>query len=176
MDDVASQLDLLLRSGSYHHQLRVRGGIAATYGKLFERRSLRTKDKREMAAKLVSADARDQQLCDEHRRALRGESKPVASAPVLNSGASPGVNEAMSDGLDRAAAHFNCPVVALSSEWAGGLPVVTAWAPIGPSTAALPPAVLRLRRTWDEVAWPRSNRGYSRLRSAIPAVLDSTSA
>ncbi|TXM84116.1 deoxyribodipyrimidine photolyase, partial [Methylobacterium sp. WL122] len=34
--------------------------------------------------------------------------------------------------------------------------------------AVLPEAVLRLRRPWDEAAWPLSNRGYSRLRSAIP--------
>lgn len=49
--------------------------------------------------------------------------------------------------------------------------MLTAWAPVGPSADALPDACIRIRRGWDEAAWPRSNRGYSRLRSAIPAVL-----
>ena len=80
--------------------------------------------------------------------------------------------EALDDGLKRAAAHFGCPVVALEDGWAAGLPVVTPWAPVGPSAAALPEDCLRIRRTWDEAAWPHATRGYSRLRSAIPDVLD----
>lgn len=78
---------------------------------------------------------------------------------------------AMADALARAAVHFGCPVVPASDGWADGLPVVAAWAPVGPSAAALPPGALRLRRAWDEAAWPRSNRGYFNLRSAIPQVL-----
>ncbi|WP_416356231.1 FAD-binding domain-containing protein [Aureimonas phyllosphaerae] len=80
--------------------------------------------------------------------------------------------EALDDGLKRAAARFGCPVVALEDGWAADLPVVTPWAPGGPSAAALPSDCLRVRRPWDEVAWPRATRGYSRLRSAIPDVLD----
>ncbi|MBB3934197.1 FAD-binding domain-containing protein [Aureimonas phyllosphaerae] len=80
--------------------------------------------------------------------------------------------EALNDGLKRAAARFGCPVVALEDGWAADLPVVTPWAPGGPSAAALPSDCLRVRRPWDEVAWPRATRGYSRLRSAIPDVLD----
>ncbi|KQQ86158.1 FAD-binding domain-containing protein [Aureimonas sp. Leaf324] len=79
---------------------------------------------------------------------------------------------ALEDGLQRAAARFDCPVVALDDGWAGGLPVVTPWAPVGPSAAALPADCLRIRRRWDEAAWPHATRGYSRLRSAIPDVLD----
>lgn len=79
---------------------------------------------------------------------------------------------AMDDALERAAAHFGCPAGAADGHWADGLPVVTAWAPVGPSARTLPPGCLRVRRAWDEAAWPRSTRGYSRLRSAIPAVLE----
>ncbi|WP_062206495.1 FAD-binding domain-containing protein [Aureimonas sp. AU12] len=79
---------------------------------------------------------------------------------------------AMRDGLERAASRFDCPIVPFADGWADGLPVVTPWAPIGPTASALQPGVLRIRRLWDEVAWPQSSRGFFRLRSAIPAVLD----
>ncbi len=78
---------------------------------------------------------------------------------------------AMADALARAGAHFGCPAAPVSEGWEEGLPVVTAWAPVGPSADALPEGCLRLRRDWDERAWPRANRGYSRLRSAIPTIL-----
>ena len=78
--------------------------------------------------------------------------------------------EAMADALARAAAHFGCPAGLAEPGWAAGLPVVTAWAPVGPSAAALPPA-LRVRRPWDDAAWPRATRGYFQVKSAIPAIL-----
>lgn len=78
---------------------------------------------------------------------------------------------AMADALARAEAHFKCPAGPIEEDWARGLPIVTAWAPVGPSAAVLPQRCMRVRRAWDEVAWPRSTRGYSRLRSGIPAVL-----
>ncbi|MGU3539682.1 FAD-binding domain-containing protein [Methylobacterium sp. A54F] len=78
---------------------------------------------------------------------------------------------AMDDALARAEAHFGCPAARVEDAWDGGLPIVTAWAPVGPSASALPEGCVRVRRTWDEVAWPRSTRGYSRLRAAIPMVL-----
>ncbi|WP_279356305.1 FAD-binding domain-containing protein [Methylobacterium indicum] len=78
---------------------------------------------------------------------------------------------AMADALARAAAHFGCPVEPVRDGWAGGLPVVTPWAPVGPSAEALPAGCRRIRRDWDERAWPLSNRGYSRLRGAIPKVM-----
>ncbi|MGX7707482.1 FAD-binding domain-containing protein [Methylobacterium sp. Gmos1] len=78
---------------------------------------------------------------------------------------------AMADALERAAAHFGCPAGPVREGWAGDLPVVTAWAPVGPSADALPPGCHRVRRDWDERAWPLSNRGYSRLRGAIPKMM-----
>ena len=78
---------------------------------------------------------------------------------------------AMDDGLSRAASHFGCEARAASSGWSGDLPVVTAWAPVGPSADALPDDCIRLRRAWDEKAWPLSTRGFFKLRSAIPRIL-----
>ncbi|MEN3233295.1 FAD-binding domain-containing protein [Methylobacterium ajmalii] len=78
---------------------------------------------------------------------------------------------AMADALARAAAHFGCPVEPMRKGWAGGLPVATPYAPVGPSADALPAGCCRIRRDWDERAWPLSNRGYSRLRGAIPKLM-----
>jgi len=78
--------------------------------------------------------------------------------------------DAMSDALARAASHFDCPAALAEPGWADGLPVVTAWAPVGPSAAALPPA-LRVRRGWDDAVWPRATRGYFQVKAAIPAIL-----
>jgi len=78
--------------------------------------------------------------------------------------------DAMADVLARAAAHFDCPAGLVEQGWAGDLPVVAAWAPVGPSAAALPPG-LRVRRRWDELVWPRATRGYFQVKAAIPAIL-----
>ncbi|WP_010684707.1 FAD-binding domain-containing protein [Methylobacterium mesophilicum] len=78
---------------------------------------------------------------------------------------------AMVDALARAAAHFGCPADPVRAGWSGDLPVVTAWAPLGPSAAALPGGCLRLRRAWDETAWPLATRGFFRLKRAIPDLI-----
>ena len=118
-----------------------------------------------------------------HLDDLHPESLPLGDASVMRvggliahaDGASDHVRSAdgaaMADALTRAGAHFGCPAGPVEDEWAGCLPVVTAWAPVGPSASALPPGCLRVRRPWDEAAWPRSTRGYSRLRGAIPRLL-----
>ena len=79
--------------------------------------------------------------------------------------------DAMADALDRAAAHFGCPAGPVKAGWEGAMPVVTAWAPVGPTSDALPAGSIRMRRAWDEAAWPLSNRGYSRVRNAIPRLM-----
>ena len=79
--------------------------------------------------------------------------------------------EAMADGLTRAAAHFGCEATLIEDGWAQDLPIVSAWAPVGPSAEAALPCV-RLRRGWDERSWARSSRGYAQVRSAIPQLLD----
>ncbi|WP_082470649.1 FAD-binding domain-containing protein [Methylobacterium sp. Leaf86] len=78
---------------------------------------------------------------------------------------------AMADALARAEAHFGCPASLVEKNWASGLPVVTAWAPVGPSAMALPEDCLRLQRAWDMAAWPLATRGYSRMRKAIPRLI-----
>jgi deoxyribodipyrimidine photo-lyase len=79
---------------------------------------------------------------------------------------------AVQDGLERAARHFGCPAgPAVEPGWARGLPVVTAWAPVGPSADALPATCLRMLRQWDSLAWAHASRGYFQVKSAIPAIL-----
>jgi len=77
---------------------------------------------------------------------------------------------AMADALDRAAAYFGCPAGPAGDGWNDGLPVVTAWAPVGPSASALPPAA-RVRRGWDDAVWPRATKGYFQVKAAIPGLI-----
>ena len=123
-----------------------------------------------------------------HLDDLHPESLPLGAAKVVRvggllahgSGASEDVraadHAAMADGLGRAAAHFGCDARPASSGWSEDLPVVTAWAPVGPSADALPADCVRVRRAWDEEAWPLSTRGFFKLRSAIPRLLASADA
>ena len=118
-----------------------------------------------------------------HLDDLHPESLPLGRARVVRAGGllahAEGADgrvrqadeEAMADALARASAHFACPAGPAEPGWAAGLPIVTAWAPVGPSAAALPPEALRVRRRWDDAAWPRATRGYFQMRSAIPAIL-----
>ncbi len=80
-------------------------------------------------------------------------------------------SEAMADALARAGRWFSCDAAPAVPGWQGNLPVVTAWAPIGPSASALPPGCLRLRRQWDELTWPGATRGYFQVKVRIPAIL-----
>ncbi len=77
---------------------------------------------------------------------------------------------AMADALARAGAHFGCPAGLATAGWAEELPVLAAWAPVGPSAAALP-SCLRLRRAWDSLCWPHATRGFFQMKSAIPTIL-----
>ncbi len=74
--------------------------------------------------------------------------------------------EAMDDALARAAAHFGCPVGDVPDD----TPLVTAWAPVGPSADALP-AAARIRRAWDDAVWPRCTKGFFKVKEAIPGIL-----
>ena len=94
----------------------------------------------------------------------------VAHAPGAGNPVQAMDRAAMADALDRAAAHFGCPAVTAQEGWNEGLPIVTAWAPVGPSASALPPAA-RIRRPWDDAVWPRSAKGYFQVKAAIPAII-----
>lgn len=78
---------------------------------------------------------------------------------------------ALADALARAEAHFGVTAALLEPGWAGGLPVVTAWAPVGPSAEALP-ACLRVRRSWDSLTWPHATRGFFQVKKLIPSILE----
>ncbi|WP_019904257.1 FAD-binding domain-containing protein [Methylobacterium sp. 77] len=118
-----------------------------------------------------------------HLDDLHPESLPLGTANVVRIGGlvahADGASDrlraadeaAMADALARAAAHFGCPAGRAENGWAGDLPVLTAWATIGPSAMALPTGCRRVRRAWDEKAWPSATRGYSRMRKAIPLLL-----
>ena len=118
-----------------------------------------------------------------HLEDLHPESLPLGGARVRRVGGlvahAPGAvarvrhadEAAMADALARAGAHFGCDAGPVVDGWAGRLPVVTAWAPVGPSADVLPAGCARVRRRWDELTWPRSVRGYFQVRRAIPDVL-----
>ena len=118
-----------------------------------------------------------------HLDDLHPESLDLGGARVTRIGPllahSPGASEkvrqadmvAMADALARAGQWFGCEAAAAAPGWNGDLPVVTAWAPVGPSADALPLGCLRVRRPWDDLTWPRATRGYFKVRAAIPAIL-----
>jgi deoxyribodipyrimidine photo-lyase len=122
-----------------------------------------------------------------HLDDLHPESLPLGRARVMRVGGllahAPGAADrvrqaddaAMADALGRAAAHFGCPAGLAGADWfgagwAGGLLIVTAWAPVGPSATALPPCI-RVRRPWDSLIWPHATRGYFQVKAAIPRIL-----
>ena len=82
--------------------------------------------------------------------------------------------QAMADTLERARAFFGCEAGPVTEGWAGDLPIVTPWAPVGPSASALPSDCLRARRRWDDLTWPRATRGYFQVKTAIPTILRDT--
>ncbi|NPD66592.1 deoxyribodipyrimidine photolyase [Lichenicola cladoniae] len=95
----------------------------------------------------------------------------VAHAPNASEQVRQADREAMADALDRAGQWFGCAAAIAVPGWEDGLPVVAAWAPVGPSADALPPGCLRVRRQWDELTWPHATRGYFQVKSATPAIL-----
>lgn len=104
---------------------------------------------------------------------------------------------ALADGLARAAAVASCAPERLDEaapagairDWAARhrlRQVVTPDAPVGPvadrlavlavALAADGVALVRVRRSWDEIAWPLATRGFFAFRAAIPKLLGAGSA
>jgi deoxyribodipyrimidine photo-lyase len=96
------------------------------------------------------------------------------------------------DGLARAASRFGLEPervdatfgVEAMRDWAARhqlRQIITADAPVGPvkdrldvlapALAADGVALVRLRRAWDDVAWPRANKGFFPFKAAIPKLL-----
>lgn len=107
-------------------------------------------------------------LCTHPALALDGTAVPVTEF----------ARAATADALDRAGRHFGVPAAVLDGPqavagWAGG-PVVAPHAPVGPAAEALAACgvpVARLVREWDARTWPYAARGYFKLRSRIPALV-----
>lgn len=99
---------------------------------------------------------------------------------------------AVLDALDRAGAHWGCPThFAGDKDWADSVlewcgqhgikELVTAWVPVGPAATRLAGieeklvaegiALSRIRRTFDESAWPYAGRGYFKLKRQVPELL-----
>ncbi len=100
--------------------------------------------------------------------------------------------DAIGDALGRVRDAWGCPVEqGGDDDWADQVlawaerhrlnKIVTAWAPVGPVAARLPALnarlsdagieLFRIRRSFDEAAWPYAGRGYFKLKRQIPAVL-----
>jgi deoxyribodipyrimidine photo-lyase len=96
----------------------------------------------------------------------------LAHAPHATEAVRRADEAAMADALERAAAWFGCPAGLATPGWHANLPVVAAWAPVGPSAAALPAGCARVRREWDSQVWPHATRGYFQVRKTIPGAIN----
>ncbi len=89
----------------------------------------------------------------------------------------PAETGALRDSAARAEVHFNRPVEICAGidqvfAAAGGLPILTPFAPLGPTADALAPLCAHtLLRDWDRAAWPRCTRGFFGLKAQIPRLL-----
>lgn len=115
-----------------------------------------------------------------------GAARIVAVAGVVTAdrrsplGAAPGARAfaeaAMEDALARAAARYGVPASRVALEEVlgfaashGAARIVTPWAPVGwtaDALAGLP--LLRVRRDWDSLCWPRATKGFFAFREHIP--------
>jgi len=97
-------------------------------------------------------------------------SQMEAAAPVRDARAA-----AIADAAARAEAAFEVPVTILASAdavqgWAEGSPIVTPYAPVGPTASALSGLTMhRVQRPWDQSNWPHCARGFFQLRARIGA-------
>jgi deoxyribodipyrimidine photo-lyase len=119
--------------------------------------------------------------------AIAGFGVPERRSPLPVAPAVTGfVRGALADGLARAGRHFGVPAAGLAPEadWAlatGCRAVVAPWAPVGWTAEALPEvaqalrtrgiALHRLRRPWDEAAWPLATRGFFPFRARADGLL-----
>jgi deoxyribodipyrimidine photo-lyase len=98
----------------------------------------------------------------------------VVSCP---SGAGP-VQTFTTSAVDDAVTRLGRPVTSLEpgqvGEWvrAQTLPVVAAWAPIGPTATLLDGlGIIRLRDAWDSAIWPHATRGFFQVKAKLPELL-----
>lgn len=89
-----------------------------------------------------------------------------ADARVQQAGA-----DATLDALSRAGEFFGCESVAADEGWTGNLPLVTPYAPVGPSSVHVQ-LVPNVRRNWDSQTWPHATRGFFQVKAALPKILE----
>ncbi len=103
----------------------------------------------------------------------------VLDQPVER-GAAPLVTRFIAGALDDAATRLGAttgrPVervaIADIAAWANGLPIVSAYAPVGPAQSAVfGPQIHWQRRAWDSAAWPHAKRGFFQFREQIASLL-----
>jgi deoxyribodipyrimidine photo-lyase len=89
-----------------------------------------------------------------------------------------GVVDFVSGAVDDMIARLGRPVARLQpgdvAGWvrAQGLPVVTPWAPVGPTAAIIRDLdLVRIRRKWDNAIWPHATKGFFQLRRLLPGLL-----
>ena len=102
-------------------------------------------------------------------------------------------SDAVDDALDRVREHFACPVEAGGDrDWGETVrawcerhslsAVLTPWVPVGPARSRLDAleatlggdgiCLYRVRRQYDEDAWPFAGRGYFKLKRQIPELVE----
>jgi deoxyribodipyrimidine photo-lyase len=128
----------------------------------------------------------DDDLCAELLELPGMRVRAVAGFSAVDGMAHAGVAEpvrafsaaALGDGLRRAGAAFGAAPTELSAAdvpaWAAcvAMPVVAAYAPIGPAADVLARiAVARVSRPYDRAVWARAGRGFFQLRAQIPRIL-----
>jgi len=126
----------------------------------------------------------DEDLCPEQLDLARCTVRGVAGL-AGHPGIVPGVaapvaafaQDALKDGLDRAAAWYGVPSAgvldpAAVGDWAGGT-IVAPYAPVGPARSLLAaiPDVVPVLRPFDQAAWPHATKGYFGLRRYIPTMM-----
>jgi deoxyribodipyrimidine photo-lyase len=102
----------------------------------------------------------------------------AAIAVFSTASGAPQAEAFVSAAVDDMVARLNVPVTRLAphdlASWVGGqaVPVVTPWAPVGPTASALECLdLIRIRRNWDSLIWPHSQKGFFQLRQRLPALL-----
>ncbi|TAD91934.1 MAG: hypothetical protein EAZ99_00985 [Alphaproteobacteria bacterium] len=119
----------------------------------------------------------DQVLGDRHPAAIAVQAAPMArDQAALPPPVASFVQGALDDTAQRLSAWAGVTVerIALhdAASWAGPLPLVMLAPPVGPVAEAVGDlACHRLRRAWDDAAWPHATRGFFPFRERIPELL-----
>jgi deoxyribodipyrimidine photo-lyase len=118
----------------------------------------------------------DEDLCPE---SLTLQVAKAGSIAVFSTASgAPQVEAFVSGAVDDMVARLNAPIHHLAphevADWvrSQAMPVVTPWAPVGPTATVLEGLdLVRIRRPWDSAIWPHSQKGFFQLRQRLPVLL-----